>query len=267
MYIYMGMKKLLVITLCIFLININFVTITLASDNSSRITNNGQNINDYSSQVIYFINHEKYAQAKEVLLQMINYYLSMVSQVDISLEAHNAYTQQLLVVKSELSRGNINRLLLIEESYKLHIASEVLSKQSYTEFAKQMDLFHKSAVNLLNELDKNSDSEINNMVNELEENFLIVSIAMQIMYPQEYHNQISSIINYLKKVDSRQIQSAKEAIEYLATTLEKLNDHAQQAHGQLVYTTMTPQSYLMGISAVTAIAIMTIFWRRWKLAS
>lgn len=250
---------------CFLLVVIPFATIVSAEDHSPKKT--GQNLMDYSNQLVYFINHEKYEQAKEIINQMSRYYLDTNASYSISLEAHRAYADQLLTVKSELTKSQLDRQKLVEESAILHIASEVLIGNDLSNFSAQLDEFYKNSVELLNQMNGSDDNEVRIIINNLEKNFTTLSVALQIMYPQEYHNQISSIINYFKKANNNQLHEAKDAIEYLVSTLEKLNKHTKEVSSQLVYSNMTPKTYLLGVSAITAIAFMTVFYRRWRFAA
>jgi hypothetical protein len=225
------------------------------------------NLYGYSKQLINDIEHEQYEQAKEIVNKMIEFYLNNNTQYDYSIEAHKIYTEQLIMVKNELAKYNIDREILQEEALKLNIASEVFTGLELTEFSKYMKKLFEESELLLSELNSAKIEELQLRINNIETDFIVLSCALQIMYPIEYHTQLISIINHLKKSNHQQLMESKSVVEYLVMTLNKLNRHTKEAHVKLVYSSVNAKTYLLGISAIIAIAILTVFRRKMLLSN
>ncbi|OEH84831.1 hypothetical protein BHU72_08365 [Desulfuribacillus stibiiarsenatis] len=257
-----NLAKLLLLIITIF----QGTNICLAASNNYQ--QKGQLLTDYSSQIQYFVEQEKYPQAREVVAKLIEVYLNTNHQKEISIEAHKAFIDLMITVKTELNKVDVQKPVLAEEIFKLHIASEVYVGKDISSFTERIEELYKTSEKLLNTLLTIADNEAKIEIANLERKYDLISCAIQIMYSQEYHTQIKSIFQHLNQAsDQAKLKQSAKALEYLTETFKILNKHASEVNAYMIYTQITPKSYLIGISSITAIAMMTVFWRKWKISS
>jgi len=261
------LMKIIIIIICVVGVNLQHFSYLSAQEiNMSVSKENISNLSDYSKQLINYIEHEQYEQARAITNNMIEFYLNNNTKYDYSIEAHKIYTEQLIMVKNELTKHKIDRKILQEEALKLNIASEVFTGKELTEFSNYMEKLFKESEHLLSQLNSAKIEELQVIINNIEADFSVLSCGIQIMYPIEYHTQLTSIINHLKKANHQQLIGSKSVIEYLVMTLNKLNRHTKETHVKLMYSSINPKTYLLGISSIIALAIITVFRRKYYLS-
>ncbi len=263
---YKGIKKhynYLLIILCVIVVQWGLVGHSLATDDTVSSLKDGQSLTEISENILNLINQNQYESAREELHKLSAQYLSSGFQSEKTVEAHKAYAEQILYVKSELNKHQVDQMALLDRCLQLFIASEVYEGKDMREFSKRLAAFYQNAVNLRDIVAAGSSQDIAETVGKINADFTLLSTAIQIAYPPEYHNQLHSMIQYLNS-QTKEVAKIKEVSNHLVTVLGTMHQHTQDTNARLMTAQMSAGHYIFGISAILAAAFLVVFRRKWQ---